>query len=83
LLFARGKYVIRSTPYRNALKTAPPTACAGPASAVIRRRRLRVAEFGLARTEAEKLYEADPKGPEAMTLYGDALGRPACSRRPR
>ena len=34
---------------------------------------LRVAEFGLARIEAEKLYKADPTGPAAMTLYGDAL----------
>ena len=34
---------------------------------------LRVAEFGLARVEAEKLYKADPTGPAAMTLYGDAL----------
>ena len=34
---------------------------------------LRVAEFDLARTEAEKLVKSAPGGPEAMALYGDAL----------
>jgi predicted aspartyl protease len=34
---------------------------------------LRVAEFDLARREAEKLVKADPTGPDAMSLYGDAL----------
>ena len=34
---------------------------------------LRVAEFDLARVEAEKLHRADPNGPDAMALYGDAL----------
>ena len=50
----------------------PPTTAAGPRMGVIASA-LRVAEFGLARVEAEKLYKADPTGPEAMTLYGDAL----------
>jgi len=34
---------------------------------------LRVAEFGLARVEAEKLHLSDPKGPDATALYADAL----------
>jgi tetratricopeptide (TPR) repeat protein len=34
---------------------------------------LRVAEFDLARTEAEKLVAQSPKSPEAMALYADAL----------
>lgn len=72
LLFAEGKYVDSLEAYRNALKTAPPESVRRPRMGVIASA-LRVAEFGLARTEAEKLYTADPTGPEAMTLYGDAL----------
>ena len=72
LLFAEGKYLDSLEAYRNALKTAPPDSVRRPRIGVIASA-LRVAEFGLARAEAEKLYEADPKGPEAMTLYGDAL----------
>ena len=34
---------------------------------------LRVAEFDLARGEAEKLVLASPQSPEAIALYGDAL----------
>jgi tetratricopeptide (TPR) repeat protein len=34
---------------------------------------LRVAEFDLARAEAEKLVAQSPKSPEAMALYADAL----------
>src|SRR5258706_15398687 len=34
---------------------------------------LRVAEFDMARQEAEKLIEDDPRGPESLALYGDAL----------
>jgi tetratricopeptide (TPR) repeat protein len=72
LLFAEGKYSDSLDAYRNALKTAPSDSLRRPRVGVIASA-LRVAEFGLARAEAEKLYEADPKGPEAMTLYGDAL----------
>ena len=72
LLFAEGKYVDSLEAYRNALKIAPPDSVRRPRVGAIASA-LRVAEFGLARTEAEKLYLADPTGPEAMTLYGDAL----------
>jgi tetratricopeptide (TPR) repeat protein len=34
---------------------------------------LRVAEFALARVEAEKLVESAPQSPEALALYADAL----------
>jgi tetratricopeptide (TPR) repeat protein len=34
---------------------------------------LRVAEFDLARTEAEKLVAASPRSPDAIALYADAL----------
>src|SRR6476619_3471864 len=72
LLFSEGKYLDSLDAYRNALKTAPADAVRRPRVGVIASA-LRVAEFDLARTEAEKLYASDPKGPEAMTLYGDAL----------
>src|SRR6478672_3661367 len=72
LLFSEGKYLDSLDAYRNALKTAPPDAVRRPRVGVIASA-LRVAEFDLARVEAEKLYQADPKGPDSMTLYGDAL----------
>ena len=72
LLFAEGKYVDSLEAYRNALKTALPDSVRRPRMGAIASA-LRVAEFGLARIEAEKLYKADPTGPDAMTLYGDAL----------
>jgi tetratricopeptide (TPR) repeat protein len=72
LLFAEGKYLDSLDAYRNALKTADPDQARRPRVGLIASA-LRVAEFELARTEAEKLYRADPKNPDAMTLYGDAL----------
>jgi len=72
LLFSEGKFLDSLDAYRNALKTAPSDAVRRPRMGVIASA-LRVAEFDLARVEAEKLYQADPKGPDAMTLYGDAL----------
>src|SRR5947207_2799100 len=58
--------------YRSALKVASPDDVRRPRMGVIASA-LRVAEFDLARAEAEKLFQSDPRGPEAMTLYGDAL----------
>jgi tetratricopeptide (TPR) repeat protein len=72
LLFSEGKFVDSLDAYRNALKTAPSDNVRRPRMGVIASA-LRVAEFGLARDEAEKLYRADPTGPDSMTLYGDAL----------
>jgi tetratricopeptide (TPR) repeat protein len=72
LLFSEGKYLDSLDAYRNALKTSPSDAVRRPRMGVIASA-LRVAEFDLARVEAEKLYRADPKGPDSMTLYGDAL----------
>jgi Flp pilus assembly protein TadD/predicted aspartyl protease len=34
---------------------------------------LRVAEFGVARREAENLVASNPRSPEALSLYGDSL----------
>jgi Flp pilus assembly protein TadD/predicted aspartyl protease len=72
LLFSEGKFVDSLAAYRNALKAAPPDAVRRPRIGVIASA-LRVAEFVLAREEAEKLYLSDLKAPDAMTLYGDAL----------
>src|SRR3982751_430920 len=72
LLFSEGKYLDSLDAYRNALKTATPDSARRPRVGVIASA-LRVAEFDLARLEAEKLYQADPKTPDSMTLYGDAL----------
>jgi Flp pilus assembly protein TadD/predicted aspartyl protease len=72
LLFSEGKFVDSLDAYRNALKAAPSDNVRRPRMGVIASA-LRVAEFGLARDEAEKLYRADPTGPDSMTLYGDAL----------
>jgi tetratricopeptide (TPR) repeat protein len=72
LLFSEGKFVDSLDAYRNALKAAPSDGVRRPRMGVIASA-LRVAEFGLARDEAEKLYRADPTGPDSMTLYGDAL----------
>ena len=72
ILFSEGKYLDSLDAYRNALKSAPSDSSRRPRVGVIASA-LRVAEFELARTEADKLHQADPKGPDAMTLYGDAL----------
>jgi tetratricopeptide (TPR) repeat protein len=72
LLFSEGRYLDSLEAYRNSLKAAPADSVRRPRVGVIASA-LRVAEFDLARQEAEKLYQADPKGPDSMALYGDAL----------
>src|SRR5262252_76305 len=72
LLFSEGKYLDSLDAYRIALKTAESDAVRRPRVGVIASA-LRVAEFDLARIEAEKLFQADSKSPDSMTLYGDAL----------
>jgi predicted aspartyl protease/Flp pilus assembly protein TadD len=72
LLYAEGRFLDSLDAYRNALKGMPADSVKRPRVGVIASA-LRVAEFELARQEAEKLYRADPKGPESMALYGDAL----------
>ncbi len=72
LLYSEGKYTESLDAYKNALQSAPPDAKRRPRVGVIATA-LRVAEFELARREAETLYRASPTNPEAMALYGDAL----------
>jgi tetratricopeptide (TPR) repeat protein len=72
LLFSEGKFGDSLDAYQLALKTADSGSVRRPRIGVIASA-LRVAEFDLARIEAEKLYKADPKRTESMALYGDAL----------
>src|SRR5262245_27105350 len=72
LLYSEGRYLDSLEAYKNALKTASSDQARVPRIGVIASA-LRVAEFDLARQEAEKLVKADPNTPDAMSLYGDAL----------
>src|SRR5262249_6354811 len=67
LLFGEGRYLDSLDAYRNALKTAPSDSARRPRIGLIASA-LRVAEFDLARQEAEKLYQDDPKGPDSLAL---------------
>jgi predicted aspartyl protease/Flp pilus assembly protein TadD len=72
VLYSEGRFLDSLEAYRNALASSPPDAVHRPRVGVIASA-LRVAEFDLAREEGERLYSAEPKSPEAMALYGDAL----------
>jgi tetratricopeptide (TPR) repeat protein len=72
LLSGEGRFLDALDAYRNALKAAPPDEVRRPRIGVIMSA-LRVAEFELARQEAELLNQADPTNPQSMTLYADAL----------
>jgi tetratricopeptide (TPR) repeat protein len=72
LLFSEGRFLDSLDAYKLALKSALPDNTRRPRIGVIASA-LRVAEFDLARSEAELLHQADPTGPDVMALYGDAL----------
>ncbi len=72
LLFSEGRFLDSLDAYKLALKSALPDNMRRPRIGVIASA-LRVAEFDLARSEAELLHTADPTGPDVMALYGDAL----------
>jgi len=72
VLYSEGRFLDSLEAYRNALKGLPPDAVRRPRIGVISSA-LRVAEFDLARDEAERLFASEPTNPEAMALYGDAL----------
>ncbi len=69
---SEGRYIDALDAFRRALAVAQPddmrTARAGVVQAA-----LRVAEFDLARAEAEKLVAASPHAPESLALYADSL----------
>ena len=72
LLYSEGRYNESLEAYQNALKTTDTLALRSARAGVIQSA-LRVAEFDLARNEAETLVKIAPRDPDAMTLYGDAL----------
>jgi predicted aspartyl protease len=72
MLFSEGKYQESLDAYRRALTSARPDEMRQARAGLVQSA-LRVAEFEVARVEAEKLIKSDPKGPESMALYADAL----------
>jgi tetratricopeptide (TPR) repeat protein len=72
LLYSEGRYGDALDAYKIALGNAL-AGSARPARVGVISSALRVAEFDLARREAESLAQTDPRGPDAMSLYGDAL----------
>ena len=72
LLFEQGQYPESLDAYRNALRSEDPFSVRTARAGVIQSA-LRVAEFDLARREAETLVKASPRNPEALALYGDSL----------
>jgi len=72
LLYSEGRYGDALDAYKIALDNAPAGSVRSARVGVISSA-LRVAEFDLARREAESLAQTDPRGPDAMSLYGDAL----------
>lgn len=72
MLFAEGRYNDSLEAYRNAVKTTD-TSLQRSARAGLIVSALRVAEFDLARHEAETLVRTAPRDASALALYGDAL----------
>src|SRR5262245_7730804 len=72
LLSSEGRFLDALDAYKLALKAAPPDDARRARVGVIMAA-LRVAEFDLARKEAEVLNRAEPTNPQSMTLYADAL----------
>jgi tetratricopeptide (TPR) repeat protein len=69
---AEGRYDDALDAFRKALSVATPDETRAARSGVIQAA-LRVAEFDLARKEAEALVAASPTSPDAIALYADAL----------
>jgi tetratricopeptide (TPR) repeat protein len=70
--FNEGRYGDAFDAYQKALKAAGPDDVRLARSGVIQSA-LRIAEFDIARMEAEKLVAAAPTSPDARALYADAL----------
>jgi tetratricopeptide (TPR) repeat protein len=69
---AEGRYQDALDAFQRALAVAGPDDIRAARAGVVQSA-LRVAEFDLARVEAEKLVLVSPKAPEALALYADAL----------
>jgi len=72
MLNAEGRYVEALDAFQNALKTTDTSVLRAARAGVIVNA-LRVAEFDLARREAEGLVKVSPRDASALALYGDAL----------
>ena len=72
ILFEQGQYPEALDAYRSALG-ADDSGSAREARAGVISSALRVAEFDLARREADALVKAAPRDADAVSLYGDAL----------
>ncbi len=70
--FSQGLFQASLESYRNALRSAEPGIVRAARVGLIQSA-LRVADFDIARREAETLFHAEPKQPDAMSLYGDTL----------
>ena len=69
---AEGRYPEALDAFQRALAIVPPDQVRAARSGVISAA-LRVAEFDLARTEAEKLVASAPLSPDVIALHADAL----------
>src|SRR5262245_7126296 len=69
---AEGRYQDALEAFQRAMTIAEPDDMRAVRAGLVQSA-LRVAEFDLARTEAEKLVASSPKSPEAVALYADAL----------
>ena len=72
MLFDQGQYPEALDAYRNAVN-ADDSATVRQARAGVIQSALRVADFELARREADTLVKAAPRDPDAVSLYGDSL----------
>jgi len=72
LFFDEGRYVESLEAYGKASGGDDPLRVRQARAGVIQSA-LRVAEFSIARREAEKLVAVEPRSPEALSLYGDSL----------
>ena len=77
--FQLGSLLFEETRYREALEAFDRAAQTDDAALAVRARKgkirsaLRIAQFGIARAEAETLRTQAPDDAEAMSMYGDAL----------
>ncbi len=69
---AEGRYADALDAFQRALAIVPSDQLKAARAGVIQAA-LRVAEFDLARTEAEKLVASSPRSPDAIALHADAL----------
>jgi Flp pilus assembly protein TadD/predicted aspartyl protease len=71
-LFVEGRYAEALDAYQKALDASDPAETRRPRAGLITSA-LRLAQFDLARTQADALVKAAPRDPSALTLHGDAL----------